>query len=72
MQIAAPYIVVGIVFYVGLGLIARLMPQVQVFFIALPLQIAVSVFLMVFTLAAGIGWFMNSFESAIGGFIITR
>jgi flagellar biosynthetic protein FliR len=72
MQIAAPYIVVGIVFYVGLGLIARLMPQVQVFFIALPLQIAISVFLMVFTLAAGVGWFMNSFESAIGGFIVPR
>ena len=72
MQIAAPYIVVGTVFYVGLGLIARLMPQVQVFFIAMPLQIAVSVFLMVFTLAAGIGWFMNSFESALTGLIGTR
>jgi len=72
MQIASPYIVVGIVFYIGLGLIARLMPQVQVFFIAMPVQIAASLFLMVFSLAAGIGWFLTGFETALGGFIGTR
>jgi flagellar biosynthetic protein FliR len=72
MQIAAPYVVVGVVFYAGLGLIARLMPQVQVFFIAMPLQIALSFVLMVLTLAAGIGWFVNGFETALGGFIVPR
>lgn len=72
MQIAAPYVVAGTVFYVGLGLISRLMPQVQVFFIAMPLQIALSFLLMIVSLAAGIGWFLNSFESSITGFIGAR
>ena len=72
MQIAAPYVVVGTVFYVGLGLISRLMPQVQVFFVALPLQIVLTFLLMAFTLAAGIGWFLNGFETAMLGFVGTR
>ena len=37
MQIAAPFIIYGLVFYTGLGLLARLMPQFQFFFIAMPL-----------------------------------
>lgn len=42
LQLAAPFIVVGTVFYAGLGLLGRLMPQVQVFFIAVPLQIMIA------------------------------
>ncbi|VAX04759.1 Flagellar biosynthesis protein FliR, partial [hydrothermal vent metagenome] len=36
IQIASPFIVYGLIFNVGLGIIARLMPQLQVFFIAMP------------------------------------
>ena len=37
-EIAAPFFVIGMVFYLGLGLLGRLMPQVQVFFIAMPVR----------------------------------
>lgn len=36
IQIAAPLLLFGFVFNVGLGVLARLMPQMQVFFIAVP------------------------------------
>ena len=38
-QMSAPFLVFGITFYMGIGLINRLMPQVQIFFVAMPLQI---------------------------------
>lgn len=38
-QLASPFIVLGLIFYLGLGLLSRLMPQLQIFFIAIPVQI---------------------------------
>lgn len=39
LRMAAPVIVFGLVFYTGLGILTRLMPQVPVFFVAVPVQI---------------------------------
>lgn len=69
MQMAAPFIVVGLLFYIGLGLIARLMPQVQVFFIAIPLQIMLGFFLLALTFSAGMFWFLEYFESGMHGLL---
>jgi flagellar biosynthesis protein FliR len=38
-QIAAPIIILSMLFFIGMGLLNRLMPQLQVFFIAQPFQI---------------------------------
>ena len=37
-QIAVPLLVAGMIFRVGMGVLSRLIPQIQVFFVALPLQ----------------------------------
>jgi flagellar biosynthetic protein FliR len=68
-QLSAPFLVVGLVFYLGLGLINRLMPQVQVFFIAMPLQIALAFFVMALTLSAGMLWFLSDFQGRLDGLI---
>jgi hypothetical protein len=39
VQISAPFIAFGILFNLGLGVLSRLMPQMQVFFVGLPLSI---------------------------------
>jgi flagellar biosynthetic protein FliR len=39
IQIAAPFLVFGLVFYLGLGVLSRLMPQLQIFMIAMPASI---------------------------------
>lgn len=62
MQIAAPFIFAGLVFYSGLGLMARLLPQMHVFFIALPLQILLSFLVLLLSLEAIMYWFMRYFE----------
>lgn len=38
-QIAMPVVAAGLIFRVGLGVLSRMIPQIQVFFVALPLQI---------------------------------
>ena len=61
--------VFGLLFYVGIGLLARLMPQLQVFFIALPLQIGLMLMLLGLTVSAMMIWFLNGFEDFLGGIV---
>jgi len=65
LQIAAPFVVMGVVFTVGLGLLARVMPQLQVFFIAMPIQVALAIALMALTISAGMESFIAGFEDMI-------
>lgn len=46
VQIAAPHIVIGLLFYTGAGVLSRLVPSMQVFFVMMPLQILFSFFLL--------------------------
>lgn len=39
IQLSAPFLVFGLVFYSGIGILSKLMPQVQIFFIAMPANI---------------------------------
>ncbi|MDF1749197.1 MAG: flagellar biosynthetic protein FliR [Alphaproteobacteria bacterium] len=68
-QLASPIVVVGLLFYVLLGLLARLMPQMQVFFIAMPLQIMMGLFLLMTTLSAMMMWFLQNFHGLLGQFL---
>ncbi|WP_334129403.1 flagellar biosynthetic protein FliR [Sneathiella sp.] len=63
-QIAAPFLVFGITFYMGIGLLNRLMPQVQIFFVAMPLQIVLSFAILAITIGAGMMWFLGYYEEA--------
>jgi len=65
MRIAAPFIVVALVFYLGLGLLGRLMPQIQVFFIVLPLQIALGLVVFALTIGAGMMWFLGAYSDEL-------
>jgi flagellar biosynthetic protein FliR len=69
MQISSPLIVMGMLFYIGLGLLARLMPQVQVFFIAIPIQIILAFMVMAVSLSAGMMWFLGSFQGKFQGIL---
>jgi len=65
MQIAAPFVVVGLLFTLGVGLVNRLMPQVQVFFVAMPMQIAIGIFVLMLTVSAAMMWFLGAFETEL-------
>ncbi len=68
-QIAAPFIAMGLIFFLGLGLLGRLMPQMQVFFVAMPLQIAAGLAVLALVLPAVIRWFLGAFQESLLPFV---
>jgi flagellar biosynthetic protein FliR len=64
LQIAMPFLLFGIVFYTGMGLLARLMPQMPIFFVALPAQIMLGLFIMMVTFPAALLWFLNYYQTS--------
>jgi flagellar biosynthetic protein FliR len=69
-ELSAPLIVLGIAFYAALGLISRLMPQLQVFFIVVPIQIIGGVFVFAITLAAVMGWFHQGLLRGLAPYLL--
>jgi flagellar biosynthesis protein FliR len=69
IQMATPFLVYGIVFAVALGLLARLMPTLQVFFIAMPMQILAGLALMAVALTAMMLFFLSSYEERMSVFL---
>lgn len=65
VEISAPFILLGLLFSLALGLLARLMPQLQVFFIALPVQMLLGFVLLMIGLAVAMAWFLERFADAL-------
>ncbi len=63
VQMAAPFIVFGLVFFLGLGLLGRLMPQLQVFFVAMPANVGIGLVLFAVLLVSIIGLYLSHFEN---------
>ncbi len=59
IQLSAPFLVFGLLFNLGLGVLSRLMPQMQVFFVALPLSILVGFLFLLLMLGAMMGLFLD-------------
>ncbi|WP_407530801.1 flagellar biosynthetic protein FliR [Methylobacterium oryzisoli] len=59
VQIAAPFIAFGILFNLGLGVLSRLMPQMQVFFVATPASILVGMLVLLATLGVMMAVFVD-------------
>lgn len=62
-QIAMPVIAAGLIFRVGLGVLSRLIPQIQVFFVALPLQIMGGLVVFALGLSTGMLIWLDSIEN---------
>ncbi|KRE00429.1 flagellar biosynthetic protein FliR [Bosea sp. Root381] len=65
VQISAPFIVFGLLFNLGLGVLARLMPQLQVFFLAIPASILGGMLVLL----AVVGVMMSVFLNDLGAFL---
>jgi flagellar biosynthetic protein FliR len=63
IQLAAPLIVFGLVFYMAMGILARMMPQLQIFFIAMPANIMVGLFILIISLGAMSGVWLTRMQS---------
>lgn len=72
MQLAMPFVVLSLLFSFALGLISRLMPMLQVFFISVPLQLAGGMFILILALSAMLNWFLGYFQDSFIGFLEPR
>ncbi len=65
IQLGIPFLVVGTLVQVGFGLLGRLMPQIQVFFLALPVQIFLGLLTLLLVLSSGIIFWLNGYETIL-------
>ena len=62
---AMPFIVFAIVFQSSMGLLSRLSPQLNVFFVALPIQILWGLGMLWMTVPILMMWFLRHFERTL-------
>ncbi len=62
IQLSAPFLVFGLLFNLGLGVLSRLMPQMQVFFVGIPLSILVGFLILLLVVGAMMAVFLGSVE----------
>lgn len=63
VQMSAPFIVFGLVFNLGAGILSRLMPALQVYFILMPANILAGLLLFALLLTMMMGWYLTAFEN---------
>ncbi|HXP72952.1 MAG TPA: flagellar biosynthetic protein FliR [Stellaceae bacterium] len=64
VEMAAPFMIIGTIFYVAVGLISRLTPQLQILFVIQPLQIVAGLVAFALLLATGMEWFLERFAAS--------
>jgi flagellar biosynthesis protein FliR len=65
VQLSAPFIVFGLLFNLGLGVLARMMPALQVFFLAVPASIMIGMLILIAVLSV----MMSVYLQDLGDFI---
>ena len=68
-RLAAPFILFGLVFYVGAGVLNRLMPQAQVFFMLMPANLVLGLMLLMLTTGLMMTLFLDAFAEFFSQFI---
>jgi flagellar biosynthesis protein FliR len=61
-QLAAPVIAAGLIFRLGMGVLSRLIPSIQVFFVVLPLQLMGGFVVIALGLSSGMLVWLDSIE----------
>ncbi len=69
IQLSAPFIVYGLTFYLAIGVLAKLIPQVQIFFVAMPANILAGFLIMSLLLSSIMMWFIDYYEDYIMQFV---
>ena len=69
LQLAAPFLVFGFAVSAAIGLLQRLMPQMQVFFVAMPINILAGLFLLMLLIGSMMTVFLNFYSSQMAHFL---
>ncbi len=69
VQLASPLFVTGLTYYLGLGLLGRLMPALPIFFVGLPAQVMIQISVFMLTLSSMMMVFLARFQDGYAGFL---
>lgn len=69
VMLAAPHIILSLLFYLAGGLMTRLMPNFQVFFVMMPPQIFISLLLLILAVPLMLDVFMSFMENQLLDFV---
>lgn len=69
VRISSPVIVITLIVYLGGAIIGRLMPQMQVFFVLIPVQILLGFAMLMLAISTGLTWFLNYYSDTVSNFI---
>jgi flagellar biosynthetic protein FliR len=64
LRLSAPFVIVSMGVFIAMGLVARLVPQIQVFVVSMPVQIAVGLLLMMTTISAMMMFFLTEYQDS--------
>lgn len=65
LRMSAPFLIFGMLLNIGSGVMSRLMPQMQVFFILMPAQIVLHTAIFLLSISATIVWFYEDYKEYI-------
>jgi flagellar biosynthetic protein FliR len=65
IQLSGPFLVFGLVFNIALGVLSRLMPQMQVYFVAVPLSIIIGFLILLVVVGAMMAGFLGYVGSVL-------
>ena len=69
VQLASPFLVVSLAYYIGLGVLTRFSPQIPIFFVAMPLQIVISIVVLSLTIGGIMVVFLSHVQDSLQPFI---
>jgi flagellar biosynthetic protein FliR len=69
IELAMPFFVIGLLMYIALGVMQKILPQVQLFLVILPVQVWGGLMLMALTTAGIITIWLRYFDSAVSAFV---
>lgn len=72
IQLSAPFLVFALVFNIGLGVLSKLMPQMQVFFVAMPVTIGIGFLILLLVVGAMMAHYAGHLEGLLGELAVGR
>lgn len=72
VKFAAPQIVLGLILMLCSGVLSRLMPAVQIFFLVTPIQLLFSFFVLMLSLSGGMMWYMNNISDTLTQLVMPK
>jgi len=70
VKLATPFIVFSLVFYLGIGILSKLIPQVQIFFVAMPANILFGFIILFLMVGSMMLYFLEHLEAVLLRFVI--